>query len=109
MNLKQLIADDISKVFLNVDHFADNLVIQIGTDRFNAIGSLQANTVENNSGDINLLQSQAYTLYMKYPFEDNLKLSAGTRLSINDVMYTVTSISDEMGLATIQLTSRYGR
>lgn len=106
MSLKNLIARDISNVFLNTNDFCDNLTIQIGTKKFNAIGSLQSNSVENNSGNSSPLQDISWTLYIKYPMADDLEmtlLSSGTRLTINNVSYSVVSVSDEMGLATIQL------
>lgn len=112
MSLKNLIERDISNVFLNTNDFCDNLVIQIGTTKFNVIGSLQSNSVENNSGNGAPLQSDAWTLYIKYPMADDLEmtlLSSGTRLTIDNKSFTVVSVSDEMGLATIQLNTRVGR
>lgn len=112
MSLKNLIVRDIEKVFLNTNDFCDNLTIQIGTKKFNVIGSLQSNSVENNSGNGQPLQSDAWTLYIKYPMADDLEmtlLSSGTRLTIDNKSYSVVSVSDEMGLATIQLDTRGGR
>lgn len=112
MSLKDLIARDISNVFLNTNDFCDNLTIQIGTKKFNVIGSLQSNSVENNSGNGQPLQDISYTLYIKYPMADDLEmtlLSSGTRLTIDNKSFTVVSVSDEMGLATIQLQTRNGR
>ena len=112
MSLKDLIARDISSVFLNTNDFCDNLTIQIGTKKFNVIGSLQSNSVENNSGNGEPLQDISYTLYIKYPMADALEmtlLSSGTRLTIDNKSYSVVSVSDEMGLATVQLQTRNGR
>jgi hypothetical protein len=112
MSLKDCIARDIDRVFLNTNDYCDNLVIQIGTKKFNVIGSLQSNSVENNSGNGQPLQSDAWTLYIKYPMADDLEmtiLSSGTRLTIDRKSYSVVSVSDEMGLATIQLQTRNGR
>ena len=112
MSLKDCIARDINTVFLNTNDFCDNLTIQIGTKKFNVIGSLQSNSVENNSGNGQPLQSDAWTLYIKYPMADDLEmtlLSSGTRLTIDNKSFTVVSVSDEMGLATIQLQTRNGR
>ena len=111
MSLKDCIARDIKRVFLNVNDFCDNLTIQIGTQKFNIIGSLQSNLVQNNSGNSQPLQENAWTLYTKYPLDDNAKtlLCAGTRLTINDKSFTVVSVSNEMGLCTIQLNTRIGR
>ena len=112
MSLKDCIARDINAVFLNTNDFCDNLVIQIGTLRFNVVGSLQSNSVENNSGNGQPLQKDAWTLYIKYPLADGLEasvLSSGTRITVDNKSYTVVSVSDEMGLATIQLDSRTGR
>lgn len=112
MALKDLIARDISRVFMNTNDFADNLVLQVGTNRLNVIGSLQNNAIQNNSGNRQPLQENTYTLYIKYPLDiasSNKLLSAGTRITINDKSFTITSISDEMGLATIQLNTVIGR
>ena len=122
MSLKELIARDITGIFMNVSDFCDNLNIQIGRKKFNVIGSLQSNTVTNNSGNSSYpLQSDAWVLYIKYPLLDDLTddsniLSAGQRIiisskdsNIKDMAFTIVSVSDEMGLATINLTNASGR
>ena len=119
MSLKELIARDITGIFMNVNDFCDNLNIQIGRKKYNVIGSLQSNTVTNNSGNSSPLQSDAWTLYIKYPLLDDLDsdniLSAGQRIiisnneNIKDMAFTIVSVSDEMGLATIQLSTSTGR
>lgn len=119
MSLKELIARDITGIFMNVNDFCDNLNIQIGRKKFNVIGSLQSNTVTNNSGNSSPLQSDAWVLYIKYPLLDDLDsdniLSAGQRIiisnneNIKDMAFTIVSVSDEMGLATIQLSTSTGR
>lgn len=119
-SLKELIARDITGIFMNVNDFCDNLNIQIGRKKFNVIGSLQSNTVTNNSGNSSPLQSDAWTLYIKYPLLDDLNteniLSAGQRIIITNreqpdvaMSFTIVSVSDEMGLATIQLSNNSGR
>ena len=120
MSLKELIARDITNIFMNVNDFCDNLNIQIGRKKFNVIGSLQSNTVTNNSGNSSPLQSDAWVLYIKYPLLDDLDaeniLSAGQRIIISNrekpdvaMSFTIVSVSDEMGLATINLTNNSGR
>ena len=120
MSLKELIARDITGIFMNVNDFCDNLNIQIGRKKFNVIGSLQSNTVTNNSGNSSPLQSDTWVLYIKYPLLDDLDsdniLSAGQRIiisskdsNIKDMAFTIVSVSDEMGLATINLTNNSGR
>ena len=121
MSLKELIARDITGIFMNVNDFCDNLNIQIGRKKFNIIGSLQSNTVTNNSGsNASPLQSDTWVLYIKYPLLDDLEadniLSAGQRIiisskdsNIKDMAFTIVSVSDEMGLATIQLSTSTGR
>ena len=105
---------------MNVNDFCDNLNIQIGRKKFNVIGSLQSNTVTNNSGNFSPLQSDAWVLYIKYPLlndltDDSNILSAGQRIiisnneNIKDMAFTIVSVSDEMGLATIQLSTSTGR
>lgn len=121
MSLKELIARDITGIFMNVNDFCDNLNIQIGRKKFNVIGSLQSNTVTNNSGNSSPLQSDAWVLYIKYPLLDDLGvdsniLSAGQRIIITNreqldvaMSFTIVSVSDEMGLATVQLSTSTGR
>ena len=122
MSLKELIARDITGIFMNVNDFCDNLNIQIGRKKFNVIGSLQSNTVTNNSGNSSPLQSDTWVLYIKYPLLDDLDaaqpelLSAGQRIIIINreqpdvaMSFTIVSVSDEMGLATIQLSNTSGR
>ena len=120
MSLKELIARDITGIFMNVNDFCDNLTLQIGRKKYNVIGSLQSNTVTNNSGNSSPLQSDAWTLYIKYPLIDDLDndniLSAGQRIIITNrekpdvaMSFTIVSVSDEMGLATIQLSNASGR
>ena len=119
MSLKELIARDITGIFMNANDFCDNLNIQIGRKKFNVIGSLQSNTVTNNSGNSSPLQSDAWVLYIKYPLIDDINtnniLSAGQRViisngeNIKDMAFTIVSVSDEMGLATIQLSTSTGR
>lgn len=120
MSLKELIARDITGIFMNVNDFCDNLNIQIGRKKFNVIGSLQSNTVTNNSGNSSPLQSDTWVLYIKYPLIDDLEaeniLSAGQRIIITNreqpdvaMSFTIVSVSDEMGLATINLHNANGR
>lgn len=113
MGLKDCIARDIERVFLNANDFCDNLIIQIGATKFNIIGSLQSNTVDNTSGsNASPLQDISYTLYIKYPLQEDLEmaiLSSGTRITIDNKSFTVVSVSDEMGLCTIILQGRRGR
>ena len=120
MSLKELIARDITGIFMNVNDFCDNLSIQIGRKKFNVIGSLQSNTVTNNSGNSSPLQSDTWVLYIKYPLLDDLDsdniLSAGQRIiisskdsNIKDMAFTIVSVSDECGIATIQLSTSTGR
>lgn len=112
MSLKDCISRDINRVFLRTTDFCDNISIQIGSQKFAVIGSLQSNLVQNNSGNSQPLQENAWTLYIKYPLVEDLNstlLSSGTRITINDKSFTVVSVSDEMGLATIQLSTRMGR
>lgn len=119
MSLKELIARDITNIFMNVNDFCDNLNIQIGRKKFNVIGSLQSNTVTNNSGNSSPLQSDTWVLYIKYPLLDDLEaeniLSAGQRIiisnndNIKDMAFTIVSVSDEMGLARVNLNCAAGR
>ena len=117
MTLKAMIETDIEKVFLNVNDFCDWMVIHIGTKHITCKASLQSNKVYNNAGNGQPLQQNTWTLYIKYPlmiagegpeFDSHL-LSAGTRITIDGASYTVVDVSDEMGLATVNLTTKVGR
>ncbi len=112
MSLKDCIAHDVDRVFLNTSDFCDNITFQVGIVKYNIVGSLQSNTVQNNSGNSAPLQSDSWTLYIKYPLEGAVEraiLSSGKRVTINDKPFTVVSISDECGLATVQLSTTLGR
>ena len=109
MGLKDCIQRDIDRVFMNTEDFCDNLTIQCGTTRLLVIGSLQSNSIQNNSGNSAPLQEISYTLYVKYPLDVSKMLSAGARITINDKSFTVASIADEMGIATIELSTKVGR
>lgn len=109
MALKDIIESDIVNVFMNTDEFCDMLNIQIGTETFNIEGSLQSNAISNNSGNGRPLQENTYTLYIKYPVGTKFVISSGTRIAINGKSFSVTSVSNEMGLATIQLSTCMGR
>lgn len=112
MSLKDCIARDIYKVFMNTGEYADDLIIQVGTDRFAVKGSLQHHDVENTSGNASPLQAVAWTLYVPYPLHDEqltTLLSVGTRITINGDPYSVISISNEMGIAEVQLKAGRGR
>ena len=104
MRLKDRIANDTYRVFLRSTDFADTL--KIGTNSANAVtvvASLQANEVDNNSGNGVSLQSFSHVLYAAYPIGGTLTLSAGQILYIDDVAYKVLDFTDEMGVATIHL------
>lgn len=112
MSLKDLIARDINTVFLNPNEYCDNITIQVGAKKFCVVGSLQSNTVQNNSGSTAPIQSIGYTLYIRYPLADSLDstlLSSGARITIDNKSYSISSVSNEMGIATILLDSRGGR
>ncbi len=112
MSLKDAIARDIEWVFMNTQEFCDNLTLHIGTTKFLVIGSLQNNSIQNNAGNGQPLQDTSWTLYIKYPLDvltETKLLCSGTRIMIDDKSFTVVSVADEMGLATIQLKTSTGR
>lgn len=104
MDLKARIARDTYRVFLKKTEFADELLI--GTNSDNAVtvvASLQANEVDNNSGQGAYLQQFSHTLYIEYPIDGKLQLNAGQVIFINNVAYKVIDLTDEMGVATIHI------
>lgn len=116
MSLKDCIQRDINTVFLNTDEFADNLILQVKDRRIPIVGSLQQNQVQNNSGTGCVLQNVAWVLYIRYPIDlleqDNsagIVLSTNSHITLNDKSYTIVSVSNEMGIATINLSSGAGR
>ena len=112
MSLKTCIARDISRVFMNTDEFCDNITIQSGTTKLNIIGSLQQNLINNNSGNGSALQDVGWTLYIKYPLDVANTVSVftvGSRIFIGNKSFTIVSVADELGIATIVLKGVEGR
>lgn len=109
MTLKGEISRDIDGVFLNADEYAETL--EIGTNSANAVtvlGSLQANEIDNTSGQGNALQTFSHALYCAYPIGGELKLLSGQILYVNKIAYKVIDFEDFMGLATIHLSKKGG-
>lgn len=116
MSLKDLIKRDINAVFMNTNEFCDNLVLQVKDRRIPIVGSLQQESIQNNSGNGSVLQKIAYTLYIRYPIDlleqnntTGIVLSTGTHVTIDDKSFTIVDLSNEMGIATIHLTTQSGR
>lgn len=111
MSLKDLIARDIDEVFMNTSDFCENLVIQIGAFRMPIVGSLQQNVIQNNSGNGGILQAISWSLYVKYPLTEDIDklVSTGARITVNDKIFTVVDISDEMGICRIGLKTGVSR
>lgn len=107
MSLKDIIAYDIMNTFLNVDDFCGSIRFQAGSRKATIIGSLQSNLIDNNTGT-NPSQTFSGALYTAYPLimddGSQIVLCAGERITLDDVPYTVVSVNNEMGLATILLT-----
>lgn len=117
MSLKDCIAADIGRTFLNVVEFCDTLQLHIGNRSVVCRGSLQSNRVRNTSGNGGPLQENSWTLYLAYPVlvpgagdtVDEIILSAGQHITIDGKSYTIVDVSNEMGLATVNLTTRAWR
>lgn len=105
MSLKSIIQSDINNVFFkNDEEYSDYM--KIGTNSANAVsvlGSLQVNTIDNNSGNNAALQAFSHTLHIPYPIGGVIKVNAGQILYIDDIAYRVNDISIEYGVATILL------
>ena len=103
--LKEQIEADIAGVFLaNSDEFAETHTIGTNSTnkKYSVIASLQSNIINNGNFDgKSPLQLASHTLLVAYPIGDELKVSAGQILFIDDVSYEVVDVLDEMGLATI--------
>ena len=104
MSLKSIIEQDISSVFFaDAEEFAESL--KIGTSSANVVhtfGSLQNNLVNNSTGQAPL---QSFSWMLLVPTADikPLNLRQGQTVYINDVPYTVTTISDELGVSNVGL------
>lgn len=119
MGFKDQVVHDISNVFMNSDELCDNIVIQIGQSRISCIGSLQSNTINNNNGNVQPLQDISWTLYIKYPLVSNdnniIIIPSGARITVQvnnesrNQTFSVVSVSDEMGIATLLLSTKIGR
>ena len=105
--LKEMIADDISGVFLaSEDEFAE--MHKIGTNSksnaYTVLASLQSNVINNGNFDGKApLQMVSHTLVVAYPIGDKLRVNADQILYIDDEAYKVIDVLDEMGMATILL------
>ena len=107
MTLKEMIAADITSVFLaNEEEFAETH--KIGTNstnkKYSVIASLQSNTIDNGNFDGKApLQMVSHTCVVAYPIGGELRLKADQILYIDDEAYKVIDVLDEMGMATILL------
>ena len=107
MTLKEMIAADITSVFLaNSDEFAE--FHDIGTNssnrKYHVIASLQSNTIDNGNFDgKSPLQMVSHTCLVAYPIGGELRLKADQILYIDDEAFKVVDVLDEMGMATILL------
>ena len=107
MTLKEMIAADITSVFLaNSDEFAE--FHDIGTNssnrKYHVIASLQSNTIDNGNFDGKApLQMVSHTCVVAYPIGGELRLKADQILYIDDEAFKVIDVLDEMGMATILL------
>ena len=105
--LKEMIADDITGVFLaNEDEFAE--YHKIGTNSksnaYTVLASLQSNTIDNGNFDGKApLQMVSHTCIVAYPIGGELRLKVDQILYIDDEAYKVIDVLDEMGMATILL------
>ena len=107
MTLKDMIATDITSVFLaSEDEFAESH--KIGTNSksnaYTVLASLQSNVINNGNFDGKApLQMVSHTLVVAYPIGGKLRVNADQILYIDDEAYKVIDVLDEMGMATILL------
>lgn len=102
MGLKDEISRDVLSVFMNVGEFADVVEIMKGGENVTVLGSLQALDVENNAGG-DVLARSSFTLYIPYPLPNGATLAPSDRIRVNGAHYSVDSVADELGVATIHL------
>ena len=107
MTLKEMIASDITGVFLKDEtEFAE--MHKIGTNSksnaYTVIASLQSNTIDNGAFDGKApLQMVSHTCIVAYPIGGKLRVNADQILYIDDEAFKVIDVLDEMGMATILL------
>lgn len=105
MTLKEMIANDITNVFLaNEDEFSEYHDIgQNSSDKkYHVIASLQANEITNsNLAEGSPLQKVSHTLLVATYVVENIK--EGQIIYIDDKPYKVVSALHEMGLSTVYL------
>ena len=105
--LKEMIADDITGVFLkDATEFAS--VHKIGTNSksnaYTVLASLQSNVINNGNFDGKApLQMISHTCIVAYPIGGKLRVNADQILYIDDEAFKVIDVLDEMGMATILL------
>ena len=105
MTLKDMISNDIKNVFFKDDtEYSDRILISTNKENEKYIfASLQANEVQNNSGNsAPLIQ---YTHSLNAAFEDVYiyHITAGKTIYINNETYKVVSYTLEMGVIIAQL------
>ena len=107
MSLKEMIAADITNIFLaNEEEFAE--MHKIGTNSksnaYTVIASIQSNVINNGNFDgKSPLQMVSHTCIVGYPIGGKLRVNADQILYIDDEAYKVIDVLDEMGMATILL------
>lgn len=105
MTLKELIEYDITHTFFK-DDTGFNDTLYVGTSSENTrlcLGSLQANEVQNNSGNNYPLMQFSHILMIPFASIADIKIKAGNTIYINKTPYRIVSFNLEMGVYSIVL------
>ena len=105
MTLKEMIEYDITHTFFKDDTgFNDSLYIGTGSSNTRlCLGSLQANEVQNNSGNQSPLMQYSHILMIPFADIADINIKAGNTIYINKKAYRILSFTLEMGVYSIVL------
>lgn len=103
MTLKDLIQSDIDNVFFKDEtEFSEYYTVFTNTSNaVKIIASLQANDVQNNSGNGQALVQFSHTFICPTTPLAPLRLRPGASVYINGSAYRINSLHDEMGVTTM--------
>lgn len=105
MTLKEMIEYDITHTFFKDDKgFCDSLYVGTGSSNTRlCLGSLQANEVQNNSGNQSPLMQYSHILMIPFADIADINIKAGNTIYINKKAYRIVSYTLEMGVYSIVL------
>lgn len=106
-SIEHFIKEKVNTVFLSEIGFGQDIKIVIpGGKTLRTVGSLQADNIIGR--DLRKIQEHTHKLFVNYPlkwFDEDVDvyLNPGMKITVNDVSYEIVSVSDELGIAEINL------